>query len=125
MDHYSPRILVVDDNQDSSDMLADILGVYGMTAQAAYDGAEALLLSQAFEPDIMFVDLGMPGMDGYEVARTLRARSPERPFLVALTAWDDPESRARVREAGFDLHMAKPASLPLIVRTICDHARRA
>jgi CheY-like chemotaxis protein len=116
-----PRVLVVDDNQDSSDTLVDLLTVYGMAAQAAYDGAGALALSQTFEPDIVFLDLGMPGLDGYAVARALRDRSTTRPFLVALTAWTDAQSQARVRAAGFDLHLAKPASLPAIVKTICTN----
>ena len=121
MAHFSPRVLVVDDNRDSSDMLVEVLRVYGMTAQPAYDGAEGLALAQTFEPDIMFLDLGMPGMDGYAVARALRARSSGWPFLVALTAWNDAESRARVREAGFDLHLPKPSSLDSILKIISEN----
>jgi CheY-like chemotaxis protein len=121
MAHFSPRVLVVDDNHDSSDMLVEILRVYGMTAQPAYDGATALALSQTFEPDIMFLDLGMPGMDGYAVAEALRARSAERPYLVALTAWNDAASQARVRQAGFDLHLPKPSSLDCILKVIADN----
>src|SRR5262249_34073123 len=80
------RILVVDDNQDAADSLALLLRLAGQDARAAYDGPSALAQAREFEPEVVFLDIGMPGMDGYEVARRLRRdRPPGGPVLVALT----------------------------------------
>lgn len=104
------RILVVDDNRDAADMLGRLLATRGHEVLVAYDGAEALRESVAFEPQIGFLDIGMPGMDGYQLASRLRrhAKSAEL-FLVAITGWGQEEDRRRAMAAGFDAHLTKPA----------------
>jgi CheY-like chemotaxis protein/two-component sensor histidine kinase len=103
------RLLVVDDNQDAALSLAMLLRLQGHEVCVAHDGASALAIAATFLPDAVFLDLGMPGMDGYEVARRLR-RQPglERVVLAALTGWGQQEDRRRTAEAGFDHHLVKP-----------------
>ena len=103
------RILVVDDNRDAADTFALFLRMEGQEVRVAYDGPTALRAAQAFRPQTVLLDLGMPGMDGFEVARRLRAQGgSERPLLVALTGWGQDEDRRRSSEAGFDHHLVKP-----------------
>ncbi len=103
------RILVVDDNQDTAQTLALLLQLQGHETRAAYDGAAALETARGFRPDVVLLDLGLPRMDGYEVARRLRSQPGAAPlFLVALTGWGQAEDRRRTREAGFDCHLVKP-----------------
>jgi len=104
------RILLVDDNRDAADSMRMLLNQVGAEVRVAHDGAEALEAFEACRPRVVLLDIGMPGMDGYEVARRLRA-SPlgARAALVALTGWGQDEDRRRVREAGFDHHLVKPA----------------
>ena len=103
------RLLVVDDNQDAALSLALLLRLQGHDVQVAHDGPTALQLAVASRPDLVFLDIGMPGMDGYEVARRLR-RTPglEKVVLAALTGWGQQEDRRRTAEAGFDHHLVKP-----------------
>jgi PAS domain S-box-containing protein len=109
------RILVVDDNRDAAEGLCMVLKCLGADVQVAADGAEALHAVTAYEPSVVFLDIGMPGMDGYEVARRIRSQSPARsPALVALTGWGQEEDRHRARQAGFDHHLVKPAALRAI-----------
>jgi signal transduction histidine kinase/ActR/RegA family two-component response regulator len=105
------RILVVDDNVDAAQSLAVLLRLRGHYAKTAFGGLEALEAVAADEPDLIFLDLGMPGMDGYEVARKLRADYPASLMLVALTGWGNEQDRVRTRRAGFDHHMTKPVDL--------------
>jgi PAS domain S-box-containing protein len=106
------RILVVDDNRDAGDSLGMILRHLGADVRVARDGDEALEAFAAYAPAVVLLDIGMPGMDGYEVARRMRALNPGRPSaLVALTGWGQEEDRRRAREAGFDHHLVKPAEL--------------
>jgi len=104
-------VLVVDDNQDAADSLAIMLRLLGQQVRVAYHGTAALAAAQEFHPQIVFLDLGMPGMDGCEVARQLRRQPGQRPVLVALTGWGREEDHQRSGEAGFDQHLTKPASL--------------
>lgn len=108
----SRRILVVDDNEDAAEMLALVLRKRGFTVVLAFDGEEALAMAQAHHPDVVLLDIGLPGIDGYEVARRLRA-SPmrARPVLVAVTGYGQPADRARSRDAGFDHHLVKPVAM--------------
>ncbi len=106
------RILVVDDNHDAAEALALQLQLAGHEVRTAHDGAEALAVARAFEPDIVLLDLGMPKMDGYEAARQLRLRSTEgrRLTLIALTGWGQQQDRERTADAGFDAHLVKPVA---------------
>jgi PAS domain S-box-containing protein len=102
-------LLVVDDNRDAADSLAMLLRLQGYEVQVAHDGPAALRIAAASRPDLVFLDIGMPGMDGYEVARRLR-RTPglEKVVLAALTGWGQQEDRRRTADAGFDHHLVKP-----------------
>ena len=106
------RILVVDDNRDAADSLGMLLQVLGADVRIARDGAEALQAFTAYDPAVVLLDIGMPGMDGYEVARRIRNDFPDRrAALVALTGWGQEEDRRRARDAGFDHHLIKPADV--------------
>ena len=108
----SLRVLEVDDNQDVADSCAALLQCLGMNVRVAYDGATALALVSEFKPHLALVDIGMPGMDGLETARRLRALPEGKDLvLVALTAWSHAEVGHRVRDAGFDHHLVKPLSM--------------
>jgi CheY-like chemotaxis protein len=121
------NVLVVDDQRDVADSVAMLIETFGHTARAVYGGAEALALSRLQIPDAMFVDIGMPGMTGYELAEHIR-RDPALAHLqlVALTGYGRDEDRARVARAGFDLHMTKPvtdAELHSVLTTVATAAR--
>jgi two-component system CheB/CheR fusion protein len=109
------RILVVDDNCDAADSLGLLLEYLGHEVQVAHDGPSALAASRTQRPAVVLLDIGMPGMDGYEVARELRARPElEGLVLIALTGWGQEEDRQRTRAAGFDHHLLKPVDLAAI-----------
>lgn len=113
---FETRVLIVDDNADAADLTAEYLRVCGANVTVAYGGAEALTLAKACSPTLIFLDIGMPGIDGYQVAKALRADAAFAGVkIVALTAWGDSQSRARAEEAGFDLHITKPANLSLLL----------
>ena len=106
------RILVVDDNRDSAESMSMLLGVLGAEVRVALDGATALAIYEEFDPSVVLLDIGMPDMDGYEVARRIRAGFPERgTSIVALTGWGQDQDRWRTRLAGFDHHLTKPADI--------------
>jgi signal transduction histidine kinase len=109
------KVLVVDDNVDAAVTLSMILDISGYTAKVAHDGYEALALAQAFQPRVAFLDIGMPGMSGYETARAMRATPGlEDIVLVALTGWGAESDRLRSNEAGFDHHLTKPVQLDVV-----------
>jgi PAS domain S-box-containing protein len=106
------RVLVVDDNADAAESLASLLELSGHETRVANDGEQAVRAAHEFHPEIVFLDIGMPGKDGYEVARELRdAADTRETVLVALTGWGAKDDRARSRQAGFDHHLTKPAAL--------------
>ncbi len=103
------RVLVVDDNADAAESLATLLGLIGHETRVAYSGPDALRRVPAFRPQVVFLDIGLPGMSGYEVVRALRADPAcAGAVFVALTGWGSDEDRRRSREAGFDHHLTKP-----------------
>jgi PAS domain S-box-containing protein len=103
------RVMVVDDNRDAADSLAVLLTLSGHEVRAAYDGPAALALAGEFRPSLVFLDIGMPGMDGYDVARHLRGEPAlDGIALVALTGWGQDGDRRRASAAGFDRHLVKP-----------------
>jgi signal transduction histidine kinase len=106
------KVLVVDDNRDAADTLGTLLGSLGTTVQVVYGGKAALAALETFDPDTVLLDLGMPEMDGYEVARRIRAEgSSEHPLLIALTGWGQDQDVEESRAAGFDHHLVKPPDI--------------
>jgi signal transduction histidine kinase/CheY-like chemotaxis protein len=113
------RILVVEDNHDAAESLTALLELWGHDVRVAHDGVAALRLAESEAPDVILSDIGLPGMDGYELARQLRARPAfGRVVLVALSGYGRDEDRRLAAEAGFDHHMVKPPDLDALVRLI-------
>jgi CheY-like chemotaxis protein len=108
----SLSIILVDDNIDSAEMMGELLGALGHAVQVAHDGASALALAAARTPDVMILDIGLPDMDGSELARRLRAQPALAAVrLVAHTGYGAPHDRQKTLDAGFDFHLVKPVSL--------------
>jgi len=117
------RILVVDDNRDAVESLGDLLQALGAVVAVAHNGFEALDLVESFDPDTVLLDIGMPAMDGYEVARRIRAEERHAGvLLIALTGWGQEEDRRRSRAAGFNHHLVKPPDLARLC-TILDRRK--
>jgi CheY-like chemotaxis protein len=105
----SSRVLVVDDNQDAARTMAMLVEALGGQAATANDALTALEMIREFQPDVVFLDIGMPDVDGYEACRRIRQEPPaRRPIVVALTGWGHPQDKQRALEAGFDAHLTKP-----------------
>jgi CheY-like chemotaxis protein len=109
----SRRVLVVDDNRESVETLSMLLQLKGHDARVAEDGDEAIAIADSYHPHVVVLDLSLPGRDGYEIARALRAR----PYgggliLVALTGWSGNDVREKAAAAGFDFHLLKPVDWP-------------
>lgn len=118
------RILVVDDLAASAETLKMLLDLEGFHAEIATHGPEAVALAADFHPDAVLLDLGLPGMDGYEVARALRAEAgPRSMLLVALTGYSDAQTIRRTQEAGFNHHLIKPADMDALI-DLLRHATR-
>jgi signal transduction histidine kinase/DNA-binding response OmpR family regulator len=116
------RVLVVDDNQDSADSLAQLLRLGGFDVYLAHDGPAALESARTLTPDIVMLDIGLPGMDGYEVARRLRATPAARTtLLVAVTGYGQKEDRDRSHQAGFDHHLVKPVDYGVLQKLLASH----
>ena len=108
----SRRVLVVDDNEDAAASLGELLELWGHEVQTAYDGKHALAMARTWQPEIVLLDIGLPGMDGYEVAQRLREDpATSSAFLIAITGYGQEEDRRRSQEAGFDQHLTKPVAL--------------
>jgi CheY-like chemotaxis protein/anti-sigma regulatory factor (Ser/Thr protein kinase) len=113
------RIFVVDDNRDAADSLAHLLGLMGAQTSVAYGGREALAAMSADPPDIAFVDIGMPVMDGYELANRIRGTEAlAGAVLIALTGWGQATDRERIMAAGFDHHLLKPADIHELAKVL-------
>jgi CheY-like chemotaxis protein len=111
------RVLVVDDNRDAADSLAMLLQFEGRETQCAYSGEEALQGVAKFGPQLVLLDIGLPGLDGYEVARRLKAGSPQL-RVIALSGYGQVEDRQRSAAAGFDAHLVKPVDLDALKRVL-------
>ena len=115
----SRRVLVVDDHPGAGRSMARLLELVGHDVRLATNGPRALMAALDFAPDIVFLDLGLPGMDGTEVARCLRRTvTLRRAALVALTGWGGDDDRRRTTAAGFDFHLVKPVELAVIESVI-------
>ena len=111
------RVLIVDDNRDAADSLAMLLQFEGRRTLCAYSGEEALQEVAAFDPQLVLLDIGLPGLDGYEVARRLKAASPTL-RVIALSGYGQVEDRQRSAAAGFDAHLVKPVDLDALKRVL-------
>jgi CheY-like chemotaxis protein len=114
------RVLIVEDHADGAESLAMLLRIYGHDVAISQDGQRALDKAQVYQPDVVLLDLGLPGMHGHEVAKKIVERQSNRkPFLIALTGYGRDEDRRRSAEAGIDLHLLKPAD-PEQLRCVLD-----
>jgi CheY-like chemotaxis protein len=115
------RVLVVDDNKDAAESLYLLLEQLGCEAVVAHTGPAGVEAARAKPPDVVFLDIGLPGLDGYEVARRLRAEAwGPRTVLVAVTGYGREEDRRKAEAAGFDMHFVKPADPATISRLFKD-----
>jgi CheY-like chemotaxis protein len=120
------RVLLVDDDADSTEPLALLLQSKGHDTRIATSGADAIAVAQSFDPHVVLLDLGLPAMDGYEVARRLRQEPRGGDVvLVALTGWSGREVRQRAADAGFDYHLVKPVNWEELGRIVESVARDA
>ncbi|KQT10657.1 response regulator [Ramlibacter sp. Leaf400] len=121
----SRRVLVVEDNPDGLETLVALLEMLGHEVAGAADGREALQQAAQFRPQVVLLDLGLPVMDGYEVARALRQdRRYEDVFIAALTGWGADNDRRRTADAGFDAHLTKPVELPALEAVLARSGQR-
>ena len=122
----SLRVLVVDDNEDSVESLAMLLEASGQTVRTAYDGTNALETLLDYHPEVVLLDIGLPGIDGYEVAKRIRVQPAHKGVvLVALTGYGQESDRELSRDAGFDHHLVKPADFAQLERILAGVARRS
>ena len=117
----SARVLIVDDNEDAADMLEFVLSHLGFVVATAHDGPSALTLAAHFAPDVALLDIGLPVMDGYELAGRLRAECGPTLVLIAITGYGQPADRARSVVAGFDHHLVKPIDLERLKEILRSH----
>jgi CheY-like chemotaxis protein len=114
------RILVVDDNADAAEMLANLLQLDGHEVERALSGEEALERVKSFAPDVALLDIGLPGLDGFEVASRIRASNGNDIQLIALTGYGREEDRERARVAGFTAHLVKPVQYAALQYALAD-----
>src|SRR3954471_12200577 len=112
------RILVVDDNEDAADSLATLLEVLGYQVRVAYDGPEAIEAADDFRPEAGLLDIGLPHLSGYDIARHIRSTRGGTVVLIAITGWGQEEDRRRARDAGVEHHFTKPAEFERLVALV-------
>lgn len=115
-------VLIVDDNRDGADSMAELAYLHGHAVRTAYSPTEALAALDSFAPDAVLMDLGMPGMDGYELAREIRDRLSRPPLLVAVTGHSMLDGRSR--DEGFDEHFLKPVDPAALMAYLAAHAAK-
>ncbi len=119
------RVLVVDDYPDAAQVMATLVTLLGHDVRSATSGAEAIAIAESYQPQLALVDVGLPDISGFDVARALRAQAGQRPlFLVAITGWGQPEDRVRALTAGFDFHQLKPIDGAVLRRLLALAAAR-
>ena len=112
------RVLVVEDNRDTARTMSVLLEVWGHQPFVEYDGAAAVQAADRFRPDVILLDIGLPRLDGFEVARQVRRLAGKQPFIICISGYGRDEDRRRSREAGCDHHLVKPADLDLLLRML-------
>jgi DNA-binding response OmpR family regulator len=120
------RVLVVDDNRDAADMLATLLRFDGHDTQTVHDGLDAVEATLKLRPHLVLLDIGLPRLSGYDVARMIREQNTreDRPVLVAVTGWGQTEDRRRSQEAGFHTHLVKPVNEVALRALVANVGRR-
>ncbi len=115
----SMRILVVEDNKDTAMSLMTLLVMKGFMVHNAYDGLSAITVAESFHPDVVFLDIGLPGINGHEVARRIRASAGGKDVrMIAITAWGDDEHRQRSADVGCECHLVKPVRMNDIMKVL-------
>ena len=115
------RILVVDDNHDSALSLAMMLSIMGHETRTAHDGESAVTTAESFLPEVVLLDIGLPKLNGYEVAQRIRENAwGKTMFLIAVTGWGQEEDRQRSSEVGLNVHMVKPVEPAALERLLAD-----
>jgi PAS domain S-box-containing protein len=118
------RVLLIDDSEDLLEMLRELLESYGHDVLTAVDGLEGVTCAAEQHPDIALIDIGLPGIDGFEVARRVRGSANGRaPYLIALSGYGSPEVKAKAEQAGFDMHMTKPVDLAALLELVAQAGR--
>lgn len=112
------RVLIVDDNVDAADTLSEILSTFGLHTAIAHDGARALEIAREFKPDVALLDIGLPTMDGYELAGHLRDKHGPSLFLIAITGYGQEQDRQRSERVGFHHHLTKPVQIETLLTAI-------
>ena len=112
------RILLIEDNSDAREALRALLELDGYEVHAGADGPEGLDLARTKAPEVALIDIGLPGFDGYEVARRMKALGVRPPVMIALTGYSEPEDRQRAKDAGFAAHLVKPVDPDNLARLL-------
>lgn len=118
------RVLIVEDDDDSRDLLSELIDLFGHRPVSAKDAHDAILRVSEVSPDVALIDIGLPGIDGFELARMLRARFPQPMRLVALTGYSDRDARNSANAAGFDDYVVKPVMPEVLERLLATTPRR-
>ncbi|HKU91647.1 MAG TPA: response regulator, partial [Steroidobacteraceae bacterium] len=122
---HGTRVLIVDDNQDAADSMALLVELGGAVVRVAYSAEQGLDLIAESPPDVVLLDIGMPGLNGYEACRRIRAKYGHRITLIAVSGWGQDADKQLALNAGFDAHLTKPADPETLERTISQLARRS
>jgi len=119
------RVLVVDDNRDVAQSMGKMLEMLGHSVRVEYGGASAIRASEEFTPDVVLLDIGMPGLNGYDVCQTIKRKaSLKNTVVVAQTGWAEGQRGARAQEAGFDHHLVKPVHIDTLAGLLSSIANR-
>jgi CheY-like chemotaxis protein len=122
---WTKKILVVDDNPDAAELVSSLLLAQGHDVRSAHTAQEALLVAQEFQPELAFLDIGLPAMDGFELALALRALpNLDQCRLIAITGYDDAADRRRSKQVGFEAHLLKPIAMDTLERVLQPTADR-
>jgi CheY-like chemotaxis protein len=117
----SRRILIVDDNRDAATSLGMLLQLGGCETEMAFDGLSAIEVGASFRPDVILMDIGLPGIDGFEAAQRIRSEPwGKQVMLIAVTGWAQAEDRERSRQAGFDAHLVKPVDHAALMKLLAQ-----
>jgi len=114
------RILIVDDNKDLATSLARLLRILGHEVEVVFDGRKGIEIARSYRPDVVLLDIGLPNLDGYQVARTLREEGFRDTIIIAVSGYGQEEDRKRSREAGMDHHLTKPVDVKTISALIAQ-----